>query len=245
MNLKGHEMVRYVFLLLILTLSAEVGSSQSPSSPKNSEPDRLKPVINVQQPPDAPLKLTVTTRWATPDAQSLEIFVVAENTSDFEIRTYVWCIDKKEGSRNDENCLLFSVDTGSKIIRPGESDGKSTWRRIPLDNPPISIEIALDFVQFTNGNFWGSETSELAERLRGFRAGTLAVKEKFAKTQNETGLLEILKLDALNIEAPEGHSSAWRDGFRDGVSTFFERLQKANKEGGLPEVIRVLQMTSK
>jgi hypothetical protein len=220
-------MVRCIFLVLSLTLFADVASSQPPSA---AEPLRLKPVINVQEPPNTPLKLTVTTRWATPDAQSLEIYVVAENLSELEIRTYMWCIDKKAGSQNNANCLLWSIETGGKIIRPGDSDGKSTWLRIPLDSPKSNIEISLDFVQFTNGSFWGTDTNEFAERLRGFRAGSLAVKNKIAKIQNETdgrGLIDLLKLDALNIEAPKDHSSAWRYGFEDGVRTVFEKLRKS------------------
>jgi hypothetical protein len=239
MNLKGHEMVRCIFLVFSLTLFADSGSSQP------REPDRLKPVLSVQEPPNTPLKLTVTTRWATPDAQSLEIHVVAENVSDLEIRTYMWCIDKKEGSKENDNCLLWSIDSGGKILRPRDSDGKSTWRRIPLDSPLHNIEISLDFVQFTNGSFWGSDTNELAEKLRGFRAGMLAVKDKITKIQNETngrGLINLLKQDALDIETPDGHSSAWLDGFRDGVRVLFEKLRRANEEGGLPEVDRVLKM---
>lgn len=234
-------MVRCIFLVLSLTLFSVVGNSQSPFA---AEPDRLKPVINVQEPPNTPLKLTVTTRWATPDAQSLEIHVVVENVSELEIRTYMWCIDKKDESQNNANCLLWNTESAGKILRPRDSDGKSTWRRIPMDSPLSNIEISLDFVQFANGSFWGTDTNEFAERLRGFRAGGLAVKDRFAKIQNEngeTGLIKLLKLDALDIEVPDDHSSAWLDGFRDGVRTIFEKLRRANEEGGLPEVKRVLQ----
>jgi hypothetical protein len=230
-------MVRCIFLVLSLTLFADAGRSQP------VEPDRLKPVVNVQEPPNTPLKLTVTTRWATPDAQSLEIHVVVENVSELEIRTYMWCIDKKEESENNANCLLWNTESGGKILRPRDSDGKSTWRRIPLDSPLNNIEISLDFVQFADGSFWGTDTNEFAEKLRGFRAGALAVKDKFAKIQNETdgkGLIDLLKLDTLEIEVPRDHSSAWMDGFRDGVRSRFEKLKKAYEQNGLPEVKRQL-----
>ena len=114
-------MVRCIFLLLSLTLFADVGRSQP------TEPIRLKPVIDVKEPPDTPLKFTVTTRWATPDAQSLEIHVVAENVSELEIRTYMWCINKKDENLNNSNCLLWNLESSGKILRPGDSDGKSTW----------------------------------------------------------------------------------------------------------------------
>ncbi len=238
-------MVRFIFLVLSLTLFAEVGSSQSVSANAGSETERLKPVVNVQEPPGTPLKISATTKWATADEQMLEIYVVVENVSELEIRSYAWRSGTRDGSQNNDACLLHNSQSVGKILRPGDSDSKSTWRRIPLDSPSPNIDLSLDFVEFANGSTWGIDTCQSAERLSGLRAGALAAKDKFAKIQNQNGgrgLINLLKLDAPIMEAPDGHSSVWVDGFRGGVRTLFEKLRKANEEGGLPEVERVLQM---
>jgi len=237
-------MVRYIFLVLSLTLFAEVGRSQSISGNTGSE--RPKPVVNVQEQPGQPLKITATTKWTSaPDQQMLEIYVVVENASELEIRSYAWRLGTMDGSQNNDACLLHNRLSFVKILGPGDSDGKSTWRRIPLDSPSPNLDLSLDFVEFANGSTWGSDTCKSAERLSGLRAGVLAVKDKFAKIQNENrgkDLINLLKQDVPIIEAPDGHSSVWVDGFRDGVRSLFEKLRRANEEGGLPEVERILQL---
>ncbi len=239
-------MVRFIFLVLSLTLFAEAGSSQSISTGGGSEAERLKPVVNVEESPGAPLKISsATTKWATSDEQMLEIYVVVENVSELEIRSYAWRSGTRVGSQNNEACLLHNSQSLGKILRPGDSDSKSTWRRIPLDSASRNIDLSLDFVEFANGSNWGIDTCHSAERLSGLRAGALAAKDKFARIQNQNGgrdLINLLKLDAPIIEAPDGHSSVWVDGFRGGVRTLFEKLRKANEEGGLPEIERVLRM---
>lgn len=148
-------MLRLFFLVLSLTLLAEVTSGQS-NTPQ--EPERPKPFINIQEQYGAPLKIaSVSTRWATPDQQSLELHVVVENVSDVEIRAYVWRLSATDGSEIKDPCFLQdSQSFGGKVLRPGESDGKSTWRRIPIDGPAINFDISVDLVVSTNGT-WGPD----------------------------------------------------------------------------------------
>lgn len=238
-------MVRFIVLVLSLTLFAEVGSSQSISANKGSEPERVKPVVNVQDQPGTPLKISkVETKWATPDQQILELYVVVENVSDLEIRSYAWRIDKADGSPDKDGCFMYNIQSPGKILQPGDSDGRSTWRRFPLDGPTPNISLSVDFVEFGNGT-WGVDKCHSAETLSGLRAGALAAKDKFAQIRHQVGrkdLINLLKQDALILEAPDGHSSVWVDAFREGVRRLFEKLRRANEEGGLPEVERVVQL---
>ena len=148
-------MVRFIVLVLSLTLFAQVGSSQSNSPNKGSEPERVKPVVNVQDQPGAPLKIAkVETKWATPDQQILELYVVVENVSDVEIRSYAWRIDKADGAKDKDGCFMYDIQPPGKLLQPGDSDGRSTWRRFPVDDPTPSITLSVDFVVFGNGT-WG------------------------------------------------------------------------------------------
>ena len=147
-------MVRFIFLVLSLTLFAHAGNAQS-----NPEPERPKPVINIQEQPGTPLKISsVLTKWATPDQQSLELYVVVENVSDYEIRGYVWRVSTADGSEIKDPCFSqHSESYGGKILKPGESDGKSTWRRFPIDSPLPNLDLTMDFVVSANGT-WGPDT---------------------------------------------------------------------------------------
>lgn len=236
-------MVRFMLLLLSLTLFAEVGNSQSTSP--NKEPERVKPVVTVQDQPGAPLKIiSVETKWATPDFQILEFYVGVENVSELEIRSYGWRLDKGDGSQ-EKDCFMYNLPLPGKILKKGDSDGKSTWRKFPLENPTPSISLSVDFVEFSDGSTWGADFCRSAETLSGLRAGALAAKDKFAQVRHQVdgkGLINLLKQDALKVEAPDGHSSVWVDAFRDGVRRLFDKLRSANQEGGLPEVERVIQL---
>ncbi|HKY42693.1 MAG TPA: hypothetical protein VJM50_06330 [Pyrinomonadaceae bacterium] len=151
-------MVRFILLVLSLALFGEMGNSQSVSPHTGSEPARPKPVINVQDQPDTPLKISsVETKWATPDQQILEIYVLLENVSDLKIRTYAWRIDNADGSKIKDGCFMYSFESPEKILKPGDKDGKSTWRRFPVDSPTPSLSLSVDFVVFDNGT-WGVNT---------------------------------------------------------------------------------------
>lgn len=237
-------MVRFILLILSLTFFAEVGSAQPISA--NQGPERQKPVVNIQEQPGAPLKISsALTKWATPDQQMLEIYVVVENVSETEIRSYAWRLAPPDGSENKDACFSYNIQSPGKILKPGDSDGKSTWRRIPLDSPLPNIDLSVDSAELANGTMWGLDSCRSSERLNGLRAGALAAKDIFAKIGDENrgkAILNLLKADTPNIEVPDGHSPLWADGFRDGLRQLFDKLRMANEQGGLPEVERVLQL---
>ena len=242
-------MVRYILLVLGLTLNTAVANSQSLSVSGRPETTattgRQKPMVNVQQQPGAPLRITLTTRWATPDEQMLEIYAVVENVGDMEIRAYALRSSTADGSQVPGACLLHNSQSRGKILRPGDSDGKSTWRPFRPDSPKSNIELSLDFVEFTNGSTWGVDDCQSAERLSGLRAGGFAAKDKAAKEldqNNGRSLISLLKSDAPILQAPDGHSPVWVEGFQEGVRTLVERVRRANEEGRLPEVERVLRL---
>jgi hypothetical protein len=145
-------MARFIFLVLSLTLFAGVGSSQSPAG---SQPDRPKPVINLQEQPGAPLKITVETKWATSDAQMLELYVMVENVSDLEIRSYAWRTEMRDGKNND-GCLLHNAKSPGKFLQPGDADGKSTWRRFPLKQSIIQHRSIIRFCRVCQWHHLGS-----------------------------------------------------------------------------------------
>ena len=237
-------MVRFILLLLSLTLFVDVGISQSTSP--NKDPERVKPVISVQDQPGTPLKIsTVETKWATPDYQILEIYVGVENVGELEIRSYGWRLDKGDGSQDKDGCFMYNLPSPHKILKKGDSDGKSTWRKFALDSPTPSISLSVDFVEFSDGSTWGADFCRTAETLSGLRAGALAARERFAQTRlqdGDNGVIGLLKQDVLVLEAPVGHSTAWVEAFREGVRRLFEKLRRAREEGGLLEVERVFKL---
>lgn len=103
----------------------------------------------------------------------------------------------------------------------------------------------MDFVEFTNGTTWGIDACQSTEKLSGLRAGAMAAREKLVTLRdqdNGRALVNLLKLMPPMLDAPDGHSPVWVKSFHGGVSGFFDRVKRANHEGGLPEAERVLRL---
>jgi hypothetical protein len=249
-QLEGGEMVRYIFLIVgFVLLTAAEASSQSLSVSGQQEPantGRQKPAVNIQEQPGSPMRISsLQTKWATPAEQGLEIYAVVENVSGVDIRAYALRNRAMDGIESVGDCLLHNVNSRGKILRPGDTDGKSTWRGIPLDVPAFNIDLSLDFVEFANGTSWGVDACQSTEKLSGLRAGAVAARERLARMMDQNNgraLVNLLKLTPPMLDAPDGHSPLWVKSFHGGVRGLFERVKNAHHEGGLPEVERVLRL---
>jgi hypothetical protein len=101
----------------------------------------------------------------------LEVYFTVTNVGSRPVRAYtvrvVYGVETQEGG----GCYLNDIEKRGKILQPGQSAGRSTWRPAQPDNPQPAVELALDFVEFTDGGTWGTDTCQSAERLKGLRAG--------------------------------------------------------------------------
>lgn len=213
-------------------------------SPASANPARERPAVNVQEPPDAPLRISAETKWATPDQQMLEVYFIVKNTGTRPVRAYAVRVSRGAGAEEGGGCFLNSIEKAGKILQPSHSAGRSTWRPVPPSGFQTPVDLTLDFAEFTDGSTWGADSCQSAERLGGLRAGARATKLRFKRKLNEKGvdaLLRDLYTDDPDMAPPEGHSDAWKAGFRGAVSSLRERIRQANEEGGAPEVEAALQ----
>ena len=231
------------FLIVAVTVHSQLPdqNTQSASSDKGA---REKPAANVQDVADAPLRLSVETKWATPDQQMLEVYFKVTNAGSRPVRAYAVRVSHGVEAQEGGGCFLNNTEKVGKILQPNQSVGRGTWRPIPLSDTQTSIDLTLDFVEFTDGSTWGVDSCQSAERLSGLRAGARVAKLRFKKKLDERGvdaLLAQLYANDPDLAPPEGHSDAWKAGFRGAINTLRERIRQANVEGGLPDVEAALQ----
>ncbi|MCA1620446.1 MAG: hypothetical protein LC795_14280 [Acidobacteria bacterium] len=173
-----------------------------------------------------------------------EVFFTATNVGVKPVRAYTVRVTHGAETQEGGGCFLDSAAKPGKILQPNQSASRSTWRPAqPSDTQP-AVELALDFVEFTDGSTWGADTCQSAERLGGLRAGGRAAKAHFKKKLDEWGvdaLVKKLYADDSTLAPPDGHSEAWKAGFRGAVNSYRERIRQANVEGGLLEVEDALQ----
>jgi hypothetical protein len=179
-------------LLLALAISLATAAAARPQSPDQNTQQlpsdngsREKPAVKVQEMPDAPLRLSVETKWATPDQQMLEVYFKVTNVGSRPVRAYAVRVNHGAEAQEDGGCSLNDTEKAGKILQPNQSAGRSTWRPVPLSDTQTSIDLTLDFVEFSDGSTWGVDSCQSAERLGGLRAGARAAKLRFKKKLDE------------------------------------------------------------
>jgi hypothetical protein len=110
--------------------------------------------------------------------------------------------------------------------------------------PVNTVTLSVDFVEFVDGQTWGKDTYNSADRLAGQRAGGRAAYEHFRRLLAQKGfpaLSEAVAAQGEELAPPQQHSPEWQDGFRMGVGLVRVRLNRAKQEGGLKKVELELQ----
>lgn len=241
-------MKRPILTVVICAVSAVAAYTQSSDQPPQSaasvRAEREKPAAKVKEAPDAPLLISVATKWATPDQQMLEVYFTVKNIGNRPIRAYAVRVARGVETQEGGGCFFNSIDRAAKILQPNQSIGRSTWRQVPESDVQTPVEVTLDFVEFADGTVWGADGCQAAELFGGMRAGIRAGKLRFKRKLDEEGvdaLIRRLYADDPDLNPPEGHSDAWKAGFRGAISSLRERIRQANVDGGLPEVEAALQ----
>ncbi len=203
-------------------------------------PDNLPhpPKMEVDSQADSSLQITAKTKWVNVSPPGIEVILKVKNiSSDKAVRAYA----TRQAFTLDESprgCFLLHAVKPGKVLQPGQSEVRSTWRGYPLDSrKPILLFI--DFIEFTNGSTWGADGCESAQYLAGARSGAGKLVERLEKVFVDGGskaVVNSLKEVAGEIEMPVAESRTWQAGFRVGVESMIERLRQAVSDDGLPGI---------
>jgi hypothetical protein len=227
--------------LIVCLLMVTAALSQSTSVAKLlSLPDDLPPPpkVEVESPPDSALHITVRTKWVNVSPPGIELALKVKNiSSDKAVRAYT----TRQAFTADEppqGCFLLNVIKPGKVLQPGQSEVRSTWRGYPLDSrKPILLFI--DFVEFTDGSTWGADGCQSAQYLAGARAGAKMLAERSERVLEDLGaaaMMKSLKQIAAEIDVPVAESQAWQSGFRSAIEQMVQRLRDVVYNEGLPEI---------
>ncbi|MGH9906370.1 MAG: hypothetical protein ACRD8U_12405 [Pyrinomonadaceae bacterium] len=218
------------FFVFIFAAIANATYAQEPQ-PTNSSTPPEPPQVEILSQPDSPLRIvSVKTKWARPDHSGIELFVVVENSGVKIVSAYA--------TRNDvglNDCMALSAKSPGKALRPGQTEGRSTWR---VYNPSSPLRRLVDFVEFTDGTTWGTDVCQTAEWLVSVRAGAREARKLLLQTFAAGGADAVIKIlkSELTVEPPPNHSQKWKENFRLGFNGYLDRNRQADQEWGYTEI---------
>jgi hypothetical protein len=224
-------------LRCILLLLASAQLTEQLVSPQQKAGSRPEPPVTTQSQPESPLTITAKPSWF--DEKTFEIYVVVKNIADKPVTAYATTSSNLSVPNSHKACFIYSFPAPGKMLRRDKTDGKSTWNRADEENKPPQLELAVDFVEFSDGSTWGTDDCQAKEHLEGFRAGLRAARTLFRKIVAEAGsqsLIDDLIKGPVEIDAPAGRSDRWVEAFRSGVKGMRSSMLRAYQERGLPEI---------
>lgn len=224
-------------LLGILLLASPQMAEQSISPSQQKANSRPEPPVTTQAQPESPLTLTAKPRWF--DEKTFEIYLVVKNIADKPVTAYATTSSNLSAPNSQKACFIYSFPAPGKMLRRDKTDGKSTWNGTDEQNKPPRLEFAVDFVEFSDGSTWRTDSCQAKEHLEGFRAGLRAARSLFREIVAEAGsqkLIDDLIEGPVKADTPTGHSSRWAEAFQSGVEGMRSSVLRAYQERGLPEI---------
>lgn len=231
-------MRKLVFALVVFAGSNQVYSQQPQQSHYQPMPE--PPEVQITSQPDAPLRITsIKTKWAGGDHSGVELYIVVENFSEKAVSSYTTRDDNDvEGTRA---CMLMSAPSPGKVLRPGQSEGRSTWRHYSTVSETLARKV--DFVEFADGTTWGPDSCSSAISLDGRRAGARAARkllQAMFASGGADGVIDTLKQGLLRAQVPPHQSQVWQNGFAAGFEIYLHRIRDANERWGFTEIEHAL-----
>jgi hypothetical protein len=107
------------------------------------------------------------------------------------------------------------------------------------------LKLAIDFIEFSDGTTWGSDTRNSRDRLDGMRVGARTEKQRLMALLKTTGPAAVSEYVAtgevtsdIEAEKATNHSVEWRQGFRSGTGAIRSRFKRFAR-GSLPSQIEL------
>lgn len=199
------------------------------------------PVVSAQPESNTPLQISSVSVTLKNPLEPEANFVVT-NVSNKPISAYAIRHTVTFGSASSEGATVRNSNSIAAVLQPTHSE-PGVFEGEAFSTPVQSINLAVDFVEFTDGKTWGADKFKSAEKLAGQRAGAAALVKHLAKLLETDPGATATAIAENNIEvsSPSGNSEAWLDGFREGVNFQLGRLRYANEQGGVSGIASELQ----
>lgn len=229
--------------ILIVCLSALSPSRNSLSSPGKEIPLGLQtqsgqPTVLAKKQADAPLVIS-SQRVISWDGQDLEVALDVVNVGTKAIRGYALGFSSAQGGEAPPGQILFvNLDLSSNSsLTPNRITTIFDVQHVGSTKEPM--EYFVDYVEFSDGSKWGSDSGNNRQRAAGQRAAAQILSERLLAILNTGGSGEVMtaiEKGVADIEPPSEYSQEWKEGFRLACNSISQRLKMLQNRKGSPFV---------
>jgi hypothetical protein len=220
-------------LIIVVRHDDRVGMGMAQSTPA-FQPQA--PIIVARNEPNSPLVISADRQLAKTE-QAPEVMFNVTNVTNKIVTAFAIKLDVMADSKVVSTIYLTNLALSATDLPPNGSQGQGvTYEN--LSNSQHRVTLSLDYLQFSDGKRWGSDSGKSAERVAGQRAAVETLTTRFAGTirvANANDLPNVLE-SMTTLEPPPQHSDEWSDGFRSAIRSVTNRLKRANKAGGSGQV---------
>jgi hypothetical protein len=220
-------------LILAVRHDNQIGLGMAQSKPA-LQPEA--PIIVSRNEPGSPLVISAERQLAKTE-QAPEIAFNVTNVTIKTITAFAIKLEVASGSAIVNTVSLSNLELSATDLPPNRSLSKfDTYENV--SNSEHRVTLSVDYVQFSNGQRWGSDSAKSAERIDGQRAAVETLTARLPGIIRATSVNDLGNVleSVADVEPPPQHSDEWNDGFRKATRSIANRLKRANQAGGLGQV---------
>lgn len=243
---RGHKLWSRLFALGTLVICLVLVNRGGEHVSSGSAPTQFEdPKVTVEIQSDSPLtiaSLSPASRMA-PDSEFVEFSYYVINNSSTPIRAYAIKQDLFHGGvRVGGSVSLYNLALSNSMLSPNQSKYIAEATSVTADKTVVTLSI--DFVEFTDGTKWGSDSRRSSERAAGQRFAAQLVTQELLSILNSRqvkGVIAALEGEGGNAEPPPDRSEEWRAGFRSGRLSILSRLKRTKEKNNQKELEQELR----
>lgn len=173
-------------------------------------------------------------RPGSDDLNNTDVIFSLTNVSAKKIRAYVIRQTVESAGQRRAMTVLTNLELTKPAMLPNQSQVEYSSYEV-LSDQRHAITLAVEYVEFSDGTTWGTDSGKAAEVLSGERAAVAILSEKLIsvlKVRNTDDVFKGIDLVASAMEAPAERSEMWKRGFQKGRHSVVDRLKRAGRTGG-------------
>ena len=236
--------------IAMFLLAAPLRAAARPPGPVGWTDEHEKPKVLVVTPQGCPLLISgVDDSLLTAHHFELSFYVLnigARPITYFAVR-YSAYRGQSALDSGDTATDKGAIGPGSLNLAPGQwEDGELG----AVDSPDAidRVELAVDFVETTDGTTWGPDLSKNGVRLSALRSGARTAQAYLKSTleaKGSAGLVAAVSLEHLPLEPDENNEPSkkrdyWEWAYRLGRDTIHRRVKQAIEKGGAQAAVAIL-----